>query len=256
MAGRTYYAAPFSSDINLERETPLVFRRQQRAIRRVYSAKIDGRTSSVTVAVYQDDDAREVDRTRFFTRTGNRILPSTSLCGQRMPLAIRQLWGTASSGNIHAAIFNDVYIYAYAVNRRTLASPEFLLICPQKMDLSRWLIDKDCTFFIRRSTGLLCVDLTPGGFELNRPPWFEGRTGVIYLSNTANLMAEVPKWDESGVTTCWTLRDAQFQSTGLRRVIIFFYPTFRPTTLPALGHGLTGPQPLDLAREKSVFAAL
>ncbi|KAJ6450162.1 hypothetical protein C8R45DRAFT_1043829 [Mycena sanguinolenta] len=179
-----YHAAPLPSDfrtiplgdINLERETPLVCRRQQRAIRRVYSAKIDGRTSSVTVAMYQGNGARE-DWQRDIANYMSMRHPN-----------ITQLWGTASSGNMHAAIFNDelipfrlfldlyrnshfatVYIYAYAKMDLSVARNYF------HSTFQRWLNDQDCTFFIRRSTGLLCVDLTPSGLQLNRPPWFGGR---------------------------------------------------------------------------------
>ncbi|KAF7374119.1 hypothetical protein MSAN_00293100 [Mycena sanguinolenta] len=178
-------------DINLERETHLVCRRQQPTIRRVYSAKIDGRASSVTVAMYQGDDAREDWRRDIAT-----------YMSMRHPNIV-QLWGAASSGNIHAAIFNDelipfrhfldlyrhshfstVYIYAYTKMDLSVARNYF------HSTFQRWLIDKDCTFFVRRSTGLLCVDLTPSGIELSRPPWWGGRPCQQGLQSLSALNIE------------------------------------------------------------------
>ncbi|KAF7374233.1 hypothetical protein MSAN_00306100 [Mycena sanguinolenta] len=87
---------------------------------------------------------------------------------------IVQLYGTASCGNIHAAVFHDdlipirqfldlyrrshfstVYIYAYIDNEFRAVSAYFSAI------FKRNLLD-NCTFLIRHSTGRFCVDLVPG----------------------------------------------------------------------------------------------
>jgi hypothetical protein len=49
-------------EIHLDNETGVVGRHhpERTRVRRVYSAKIDGRKSGVTVAVYQGDGAQEV----------------------------------------------------------------------------------------------------------------------------------------------------------------------------------------------------
>ena len=83
---------------------------------------------------------------------------------------------------------------------------------------------------------------------------------ITCLLNTSNLMAELPKRDG-----CEDALNARFLSTRLYRIIqslsvcflmdfnlnckrslFLFYPTFRPTILPALGHGLRGPEPLGV----------
>lgn len=69
----TEYCADFRripmGDIDLQHELCLDkysrvadYRRERRSIRRVYSAKIDRGTSSVTVATYQGESAEEVRR--------------------------------------------------------------------------------------------------------------------------------------------------------------------------------------------------
>ncbi|KAJ7205154.1 hypothetical protein B0H12DRAFT_458562 [Mycena haematopus] len=92
---KNYHTTTSAPDIDLERETSLVSRRDQRTIRRVYSAKIDGRKSGVTVAMYQGDSAEEEWRRDI-----------DMYMSMRHPNIV-QLWGAASSGNIHATIFND-----------------------------------------------------------------------------------------------------------------------------------------------------
>ncbi|KAJ6512485.1 hypothetical protein C8R45DRAFT_1087653 [Mycena sanguinolenta] len=94
---------------------------------------------------------------------------------------IVQLYGTASFGDIHAAVFNDdlipldhfedlyrhshfstVYIQAYIrLEFRTVHNYFWTTF-------GHYLWVDDCTFLIRPSTGRLCLDLVPGGRSLVR----------------------------------------------------------------------------------------
>ncbi|KAF8181410.1 hypothetical protein K438DRAFT_1841049, partial [Mycena galopus ATCC 62051] len=88
-----------------------------------------------------------------------------------------QVWGTASMGNIHATIFHDdlipfedifdsskdshlvtLYIHAYGVVDNYFHST-----------LQLYLQEKDCTYYIRRSTGQFCADLIPN--DEDKPLW-------------------------------------------------------------------------------------
>ncbi|KAF7374290.1 hypothetical protein MSAN_00312200 [Mycena sanguinolenta] len=89
---------------------------------------------------------------------------------------IVQLYGTASFGNIHAAVFHDdliplqeflelyrhshssiVYIYTY-MNFECRAVSKYF-----QATFQHALEEVHCTFFIRPSTGRFCMDLVPGG---------------------------------------------------------------------------------------------
>ncbi|KAF7374176.1 hypothetical protein MSAN_00299400 [Mycena sanguinolenta] len=154
------------SDVDLQREIRLDKPSGVVSLRRLYSAKIEHGTSSVarTVAVYQGDEAEQEWRHDI-----------AKYMAVRHPNIV-QLWGTASCGNIHAAVFNDdlipfqqfadlyrhshfttVYIHAYVV--RGCYSAFFKTI------FGHPLRDHNCTFFIRRSTGRFCADLVPGGTD-------------------------------------------------------------------------------------------
>ncbi|KAJ7111860.1 hypothetical protein C8R44DRAFT_254419 [Mycena epipterygia] len=113
-------------DINLQREIRLdgsgvVERSHERAyVRRIYSAKIEGRKSNMTVALYQGDSAEE-----------EWLETISKYSWLRHPNFV-QLYGVASTLGIHAAVFHDdlipiqhfldlyrhspiltIYIYAY-----------------------------------------------------------------------------------------------------------------------------------------------
>ncbi|KAF7377047.1 hypothetical protein MSAN_00122800 [Mycena sanguinolenta] len=122
-------------------------------------ARIDGRKSRVTVAIYQGNDAEE----KWRQDIAKYIHPN-----------IIQICGIASSTGIHAALFNDdliplqgildhyreshfmtVYIYA-CFNRDFREVFNYLYSAFQRAFYSL-----DCTNWIRRSTGQLCAELTP-----------------------------------------------------------------------------------------------
>ncbi|KAF8184664.1 hypothetical protein K438DRAFT_1112840 [Mycena galopus ATCC 62051] len=71
------------------------YRSEQARVRRVYSAKVEGRKSSVAVAMYQGAGAEEEWR-KDVAKYGTVRHPN-----------LVQVWGTASMGNIHATIFHD-----------------------------------------------------------------------------------------------------------------------------------------------------
>ncbi|KAJ6459478.1 hypothetical protein C8R47DRAFT_140747 [Mycena vitilis] len=69
--------------------------RERGCVRRVYSAKVDGRKSGTTVALYQGDGAEEEwrhDTARYMSVRHPNII---------------QLWGAATSGKIHVTLFHD-----------------------------------------------------------------------------------------------------------------------------------------------------
>ncbi|KAF8181424.1 hypothetical protein K438DRAFT_1976146 [Mycena galopus ATCC 62051] len=129
-------------------------------VRRVYSARVEGRNSSVMVAMYQGDGAEEEwreDVAKYKT--------------VRHPNLV-QVWGTASMGNIHATIFHDdliplqhlfgrykdsplatVYLHVYGDTGFQVVQDYF------QSTLQYHLIQDECTLFIRQSTGRLCTDL-------------------------------------------------------------------------------------------------
>ncbi|KAJ7027136.1 hypothetical protein C8F04DRAFT_1399665, partial [Mycena alexandri] len=142
-------------ELMVNEESGVVGRRQERnCVRRVYSAKIDGRRSNVTVAVYQGDGAEEAWRrdveTYMLVRHPN----------------ILQIWGGASYGNIRATVFHGdlvpfeqflvpqspimmVYTYAYYAEEWERVEGYLQTV------LHSW----EHTMWIRTSTGCLSVDL-------------------------------------------------------------------------------------------------
>ncbi|KAJ7679426.1 hypothetical protein DFH06DRAFT_1166597 [Mycena polygramma] len=149
-------------DIDLKElrlETPsqtLGYLHKRRSTRRVYTARVDGRKSNVTVAIYEGKGGEE-DWREDISRYSCLRHPS-----------IFQLWGITTSSHIHAAIFHDdlipweyfpdlhrdspisvVYIYGYcgAEYLKTLS-----YLCSTFEYPYGW------TLWIRASTGRLCVD--------------------------------------------------------------------------------------------------
>ncbi|KAJ7315781.1 hypothetical protein DFH08DRAFT_419741 [Mycena albidolilacea] len=83
-------------EISVDRDTGVVVRqREGTCVRRIYSAKVEGRKSQVTVAIYQGNSAEEEWR--------RDIAKYMSI---RHPNII-QIYGAASSGNIHATLYHD-----------------------------------------------------------------------------------------------------------------------------------------------------
>ncbi|KAJ7882265.1 hypothetical protein B0H13DRAFT_2539465, partial [Mycena leptocephala] len=155
-------------EIRVDNETDVVgyHHPERRRVRRVYSAKIDGRKSGVTVAMYQGDGAEEEwrrDIANYMTVRHPNII---------------QMCGAASSGGIHATLFHDdlipferfldrhspllkVYIYGYCIKDFWATRDYFLTVFQQCL----W--EDKFTFWIRRSSG-----------QLNSMYWWTGATAI------------------------------------------------------------------------------
>ncbi|KAJ7890299.1 hypothetical protein B0H13DRAFT_2040637 [Mycena leptocephala] len=161
-------------DIDLQHEIHLhkleVSRRRERAsVRRVYSARIDGRNAPTTVAMYQGPGAEEEWR--------QDIAKHMSV---RHPTIV-QMCGAASSGGVHATFFHgDLIPYHHFLDLHR-HSPVLTMYIQgfcfaeysglREYFLSTFqtsLYDRSCTFWIRHSTGRLCADLLPGNFLLGQ----------------------------------------------------------------------------------------
>ncbi|KAJ7267747.1 hypothetical protein C8J57DRAFT_351382 [Mycena rebaudengoi] len=169
-------------DLDLQREIRLLDRvavahphPERRSVRRLYSAKIEGRRSSVTVAMYQGNEAEEELRQDIANYTAVRHPNIIQICG------------TVSFGNIHATIFHDELIpleefvalyreshfsavYIHASSYAEFKSATEYMDCTLKHRVE----ERDCTLFIRRSTGRLCVDLRQG-------PWVFASLGSVTI---------------------------------------------------------------------------
>ncbi|KAF8175230.1 hypothetical protein K438DRAFT_1939713 [Mycena galopus ATCC 62051] len=107
-----------------------VYRRdRQVSVRKIYSARIHGCQSHMTVAVYDGDNAEE-EWHREISKYAQLRHPN-----------FLQLFGTVSLPGLWALIYHDEQ-YMHALSGTSLYY-------------------FDCTFWIRPSTGHLCVDLTP-----------------------------------------------------------------------------------------------
>ncbi|KAF7377041.1 hypothetical protein MSAN_00122200 [Mycena sanguinolenta] len=166
-------------------------RRKQERVRRLYSAKVEGRKSTLTVAIYQGEDAEQEWRSDL----AKYIHPN-----------IVQIWGTASSNSIHATLFNDdlilprpfmdryrgshfmtVYIYAHLVcNFSASCAPSHL---PGKYqdfsEVANYILSEfqrvaswEWTIWIRHSNGRLCTELAAcnDNFSLH---WYSTETPVL-----------------------------------------------------------------------------
>ncbi|KAF7340631.1 hypothetical protein MSAN_02135000 [Mycena sanguinolenta] len=170
-------------EIRVDNSTGVLnYHRQRAHVRRLYSAKVEGRKSTLTVAMYQGHGAEEKWRQDI-----------AKYMSMRHP-SIVQICGAASSNGIHATLFNDgtsvsvqsipmnltfgidlipleevldgyrhspvwtVYIYAFC-NRDFSEVYNYL---NSEFQLQRY--SEQCTNWIRHSTGRLCTELTePSG---------------------------------------------------------------------------------------------
>ncbi|KAJ6576966.1 hypothetical protein DFH09DRAFT_1148914 [Mycena vulgaris] len=167
-----------SEDLDLRHEicyesgSGIVKRRTSGCVRRVYSAVIEGRSSdSMTVAVYAGSTAEEewqADLTKYY--------------GLRHP-HIAQIYGIINSCGIYATIFygdlvpiqhffwlyrdsaiSTVYLHGYFIGLKEATT--YL----QSLSRAR-LRSASYTPWIRRSTGGLCIDLTPSTTEQSIYPY-------------------------------------------------------------------------------------
>ncbi|KAF7337105.1 hypothetical protein MVEN_02148100 [Mycena venus] len=162
-------------DIDLQHEIRVDYytgfvewRREQTRVRRLYSARIEGRKAPATVAIYQGNSAKEEwerDIAKYISARHPNII---------------QIYAAASSNNIHATVFYDdlvpfqefvdffhhhspiLEVYYY-----TCGYIEFEAVRDYfQSAFQHFLGSVKCTFLIRRSTGRLCVDLIHGNILL------------------------------------------------------------------------------------------
>ncbi|KAJ6555862.1 hypothetical protein B0H19DRAFT_137156 [Mycena capillaripes] len=179
-------------DIDLQREISVsgmgvVDRQYERqGARRLYSARLGGQNT--TVAIYQGPGAEEKWR--------KDIAKYMSV---RHPNLV-QIRGVANHGGLHATLFHDdlipfkhfvdlqpshfskVYTYTYCCNDFEAANNHFYFTFRQHLE---------CTFWIRRSSGRLCMDLGqandyPISLDIARAQ----RHGM-YSSNAPNTEAKI-----------------------------------------------------------------
>ncbi|KAJ7111778.1 hypothetical protein C8R44DRAFT_711334 [Mycena epipterygia] len=188
-------------EILLDYESGVVDRSRGRAcFRRMYSAKIDGRKSKMTVAVYQGDNAEEEWREAI-----------SKYSWLRHPNFV-QLYGVTSTPGLYAAIIHDdlipydefldlyrhspiltVYIWASCQNEFRDAYYHCWLVCQIP------LRPIDCTFWIRRSTGRLCADLMPSGLIAHVP--FDVPTSAWRLRSHNIISLEGPVQDALAISS-------------------------------------------------------
>ncbi|KAJ6452401.1 hypothetical protein C8R45DRAFT_1223466, partial [Mycena sanguinolenta] len=207
-------------------------------VRRIYSARVEGRKASLTVAIYSGNDAEEEWRqeiAKYMTIRHSNII---------------QVFGTASSGGVYATLFNDdliplrhfldgyrcshfstVYIYAscdkdFTVRNVDLGA-QFLTMLQEAQNyiysaLQKTLWPAQCTNWMRRSTGRLCAELT----EPTDTLWLDreqsespGLLGVDALSTPSEVL-------ESSVLDSLTLK--QYHT-----ICYLHLPQLRPVAISA-----------------------
>ncbi|KAJ7745106.1 hypothetical protein B0H16DRAFT_1558859 [Mycena metata] len=153
-------------DLNLQHELDVsLVRRATRdpgSVRRVYSVRIHGYSSSMTAAVYQGKNAEE--------RWRQDVARYSWL---RHPNFL-QLFGAATSADMYAAVFHDDFIPVRQVLEKYSDSPVSTVYLwgyfeQEFGDAWRYLYAVSgtelepfgCTMGLRPSTGHLCIDLTP-----------------------------------------------------------------------------------------------
>ncbi|KAJ6580622.1 hypothetical protein B0H19DRAFT_1369173 [Mycena capillaripes] len=189
-------------EIRVDNRSGVVNRHSKRARVRVYSAKLDGRTSNMTVAMYQgkgaEEDWRE-DIARYMAIRHPNIL---------------QIFAAASSRNIYATVYHGdliplrqfldlyrhspiltVYIYAHS-HTELIATQDYF-----HSAFRHFLPNGQCTLWIRRSTGRLCVDLIPDNDHLLR------NFGMSMSSPQAIIALDASNQEETMAIDCLTLEE-------------------------------------------------
>ncbi|KAJ7147405.1 hypothetical protein C8R43DRAFT_529824 [Mycena crocata] len=148
-------------DINLEKEILGVLWRRGSGCRRIYSARIDGKKSKMTVAMYQGDNAKDEWKEAI-----------RKISGLRHPNVI-QIYGAAKSCGMYTTIFHDdlipMFNYFELYHKGShFSTAWFWAFCHAEWNAAhtylgsvcqRDFYSSDCAFWIRRSSFRLCVDL-------------------------------------------------------------------------------------------------
>ncbi|KAJ7031845.1 hypothetical protein C8F04DRAFT_1185548 [Mycena alexandri] len=158
-------------DIDLRREircdSNLSIVSRQCSVWRVFSAKIYGRKSRVTVATYQGDNAEEDWRQDIAKYMTTRFVEQRAqgMCMLQSSMMFVELYQHSH--------FSTVYIYAYTAREYHAVGDYF------SSTFQRPLPQHECTFLIRRATGRLCADLIPSGIGKY---WWYTRPDTVSLS--------------------------------------------------------------------------
>ncbi|KAJ7236703.1 hypothetical protein C8J57DRAFT_1479166 [Mycena rebaudengoi] len=135
-------------------------RRGQGFVRRMYSAKIDGRKSTMTVVLYQGDNAEDEWRD-----------DTSKLSGLRHPNLV-QIYGAANSCGVYATVIHDDLIpFDHFLNLHrdsSIITVYMLAFCYTEWQEARsylnsvFVVDSwNATYWIRRASGRLCADFSP-----------------------------------------------------------------------------------------------
>ncbi|KAJ6556375.1 hypothetical protein B0H19DRAFT_141744 [Mycena capillaripes] len=202
------------SEIQLNDETGLVRRQPGRnsvtrlligpLSRRTYSARVNGRNSDMTVAVYQGQNAEEEWRQDV-----------SKYSGVRHPKFL-QVYGVSGSSNLYATVFHEDLIPVQEIywmcRRSTLATGYLdayfgLELADAEIYIhlisGTYLHHGSYTPWMRRSTGRLCVDLSPSTIERPIVP-------IILPAGVPHVaIPPLPRDQDAAVIEALTLRQHQ-----------------------------------------------
>ncbi|KAJ7902920.1 hypothetical protein B0H13DRAFT_2026042 [Mycena leptocephala] len=143
----------------------------------MYSAAVHGSLSTMTVAVFDGENAEE------------RWMEAISIYSYLRHPNVLQLFGTTTSTDYYTAIFHDDLVSAHKLLLESSESALWKFYFQHFLrdgfrDAAsyissalggRWVSSEECTIWIRASTGKICVELTPGCQVLSRQYYIERR---------------------------------------------------------------------------------
>ncbi|KAJ7315696.1 hypothetical protein DFH08DRAFT_755182, partial [Mycena albidolilacea] len=235
-------------EIRVDEDTGVV---ERVAVRRVYSARVEGRKSKFTVAIYQGDGAKEEWR--------RNIAKYTAI---RHPNII-QIYGAASSCGIHATLFHDDLVpfqqyvdtyryshfataYFYACRCLDFSAASYHVHYTSQLSL----IWGNYTAWIRRSSGQLCAELVP---PCTPQPelYYPGETRFHRISSASDtdlvVIESLTMYDYHNI--CFT-NLSQFQTISISASM-----TVKPGTIVSRspGHPLEDPVEIAYAPNMETF---
>ncbi|KAJ7472568.1 hypothetical protein FB451DRAFT_299281 [Mycena latifolia] len=161
-------------EISLDVESGMATRRtQHQTVRRLYSARVEGRISDMIAVIYEGIEAEKDWQQEIKRYTGIRH-PN-----------FLQLYCAVKSFGLHGLVFYDDLIpiaNVYMLCRDSPLSAGYLkvflgmeFLCASKYFhciSGTWLNPEECTLWIRPSTGRLCIDFWPSGTRIS-PFYFD-----------------------------------------------------------------------------------
>ncbi|KAJ7667219.1 hypothetical protein B0H17DRAFT_1089030 [Mycena rosella] len=190
------------NEIRFNRQTGVVGRQSPRGcIRRMYSAKIEGRKSAMTVKIYQGDEAEEVGLHSIPPQEWRHDIGKFPTSGNH-PNVI-QIYAAASSRGIHAMILHDDLIPFYEIE--DLYRHSHFATLQDANEYLRVTHDYEgCyQFLVRRSTGRLCANILEKVVEY--PTIFISSMPHTRMPNLDNIRSLSGPNAETAVISCLTL---------------------------------------------------